>query len=142
MKFKKKLVSKVKQLRDQLGIPQQKLAKLAKVSRQTIYYLETAKEGYNPSLTLSFEISRILGKPIEEIFYFEPIIRDFLGDKTMNEIDEVAEITGIETIKIWNLKKIDDDQLSEMYSEEELIKIAEAFGVKFQDLFLKDEEEI
>jgi putative transcriptional regulator len=142
LKFKKKLVSKVKQLRDQLGIPQQKLAKLAKVSRQTIYYLETAKEGYNPSLTLSFEISRILGKPIEEIFYFEPIIRDFLGDKTMNEIDEVAEITGIETIKIWNLKKIDDDQLSEMYSEEELIKIAEAFGVKFQDLFLKDEEEI
>jgi len=142
LKFKKKLVSKVKQLRDQLGIPQQKLAKLAKVSRQTIYYLETAKEGYNPSLTLSFEISRILGKPIEEIFYFEPIIRDFLGDKTMNEIDEVAEITGIETIKIWNLKKIDDDQLSEMYSEEELIKIAEAFGLKFQDLFLKDEEEI
>lgn len=142
MKFKKKLVSKIKELRDQLGIPQQKLAKLAKVSRQTIYYLETAKEGYNPSLTLSLDISRILGKPIEEIFYFEPLIRDFLGDKTTDEIDEVTEITGIDTIKIWNLKKIDDDQLSEMYSEEELIKIAEAFGVTFQDLFLKDEEEI
>ena len=142
MKFKKKLVSKIKELRDQLGIPQQKLAKLAKVSRQTIYYLETAKEGYNPSLTLSLDISRILGKPIEEIFYFEPIIRDFLGDKTTDEIDEVAEITGIETIKIWNLKKIDDDQLSKMYTDEDLIKIAEAFGVTFQDLFLKDEEEI
>lgn len=142
MKFKKKLVSKIKELRDQLGIPQQKLAKLAKVSRQTIYYLETAREGYNPSLTLSLDISRILGKPIEEIFYFEPIIRDFLGDKTTDEIDEVTEITGIDTIKIWNLKKIDDNQLSEMYSEEELIKIAEAFGVTFQDLFLKDEEEI
>ena len=142
MKFKKKLVSKIKELRDQLGMPQQKLAKLAKVSRQTIYYLETAKEGYNPSLTLSLDISRILGRPIEEIFYFEPIIRDFLGDKTTDELDKVSEITEIETIKIWNLKKIDDDQLSEMYSEEELIKIAEAFGVTFQDLFLKDEEEI
>ena len=142
MKFKKKLVSKIKELRDQLGMPQQKLAKLAKVSRQTIYYLETAKEGYNPSLTLSLDISRILGRPIEEIFYFEPIIRDFLGDKTTDEMDEVAANTGIDTIKIWNLKKINDDQLSEMYSEEELIKIAEAFGVTFQDLFLKDEEEI
>jgi len=29
-----------------------------------------------------------------------------------------------------------------MYIEEELIKITEAFGVKFQDLFIKDEEEI
>jgi len=27
-----------------------------------------------------------------------------------------------------------------MFSEEELSKIAEAFGVLFQDLFLKDEE--
>ncbi|MBK5134266.1 helix-turn-helix domain-containing protein, partial [Candidatus Bathyarchaeota archaeon] len=32
------MVSKIKELRDQLGMPQQKLAKLAKVSRQTIYY--------------------------------------------------------------------------------------------------------
>ena len=142
MKFKKKLVSKVKQLRDQLGIPQQKLAKLAKVSRQTIYYLETAKEGYNPSLTLSLDISRILGKPIEEIFYFEPIIRDFIGEKKVNEVNEVAKITRIDDSRILKLTEIDDDQLPEMYSEEELIKISEAFGVTFQDLFLKDEEEI
>ena len=140
MKFKKKLVSKVKQLRDQLAIPQQKLAKLAKVSRQTIYYLETAKEGYNPSLTLSLDISRILGKPIEEIFYFEPIIRDFIGEKKVNEVNEVAKITRIDDSRILKLTEIDDDQLPEMYSEEELIKISEAFGVTFQDLFLKDEE--
>ena len=140
MKFKKKLVSKVKQLREQLGIPQQKLAKLAKVSRQTIYYLETAKEGYNPSLTLSLDISRILGKPIEEIFYFEPIIRDFIGEKKVNEVNEVAKITRIDDSRILKLTEIDDDQLPEMYSEEELIKISEAFGVTFQDLFLKDEE--
>ena len=142
MKFKKKLVSKIKELREKFSIPQQKLAKLAKVSRQTIYYLETAKEGYNPSLTLSLDISRILGKPIEEIFYFEPIIRDFIGEKKVNEVNEVAKITGIDKPRIFKLAEIDDDQLSKMYTEEDLIKIAEAFGVTFQDLFLKDEEEI
>jgi len=140
LKFKKKLVSKIKELRNQLGMPQQKLAKLAKVSRQTIYYLENAKEGYNPSLTLSLDISRILGKPIEEIFYFEPLIRDFIGDKKVNEVNEVAKITGIDNPRILQLTEINDDELSEMFSEEELSKIAEAFGVLFQDLFLKDEE--
>ena len=135
-------MSKIKELRDELGIPQQKLAKLAKVSRQTIYYLETAKEGYNPSLTLSLDISRILGKPIEDIFYFEPIIKDFIGEKTVNELNEVAKITGIDKPKILKLTEIDDNQLSEIYTEEELIKISEAFGVTFQDLFFKDEDEI
>jgi len=134
------LVLKIKELRNQLGMPQQKLAKLAKVSRQTIYYLETAKEGYNPSLTLSLDISRILGKPIEEIFYFEPLIRDFIGDKKVNEVNEVAKITGIDNPRILQLTEINDDELSEMFSEEELSKISEAFGVLFQDLFLKDEE--
>ena len=60
----------------------------------------------------------------------------------MNELNEVAVITGIDKPRILKLTEIDDKQLSEMYSEEELIKIAEAFGVTFQDLFLKDEEEI
>lgn len=123
-------------------MPQQKLAKRAKVSRQTIYYLETAREGYNPSLTLSLDISRILGKSIEEIFYFEPIIRDFIGEKKVNELNEVAKITGINKPRILKLTEIDDDRLSETYTKEELIKIAEAFGVTFQDLFLMDEEEI
>ena len=123
-------------------MPQQKLAKRAKVSRQTIYYLETAREGYNPSLTLSLDISRILGKSIEEIFYFEPIIRDFIGEKKVNELNEVAKITGINKPRILKLTEIDDDRLSETYTKEELIKIAEAFGVTFQDLFLMDVEEI
>jgi len=142
LKFKKKLVSKIKELREQLGIPQQKLAKLAKVSRQTIYYLETAREGYNPSLTLSLDISRILGKAIEEIFYFEPIIRDFLEDKKVGELAKIAEITGIDKKRILDLIEIDDNQLSEFYTESDLTKIAEAFGLSFDDLFLKDEEEI
>ena len=60
----------------------------------------------------------------------------------MNEVNEVAKITGIDESRILKLTEIDDDQLSEMFFEEELIKIADAFGVTFQDLFHKDEEEI
>lgn len=141
LKFKKKIVSRIKELREEQNLSQQDLARLAKVSRQTIYYLERGIS--NPSLTLSYKIKDILNKKtVEEIFFNEPIIRDFLGNKTTDELDEVAELTGIDSIKIWNLKKIDDDQLSKSYTEEDLISIAEAFGLSFEEFFLKDEEEI
>jgi len=61
-----------------------------------------------------------------------------MGNKTVDELDEIAEITGIDIGRILNLRKIDDNLLSEIYSEEELTKVAEAFGVEFQDLFEKD----
>ncbi len=136
LKFNKKLVSRIRELREKQNLPQQKLAKLVGVSRQTIYYLE--KGTYNPSLTISFKISEIFNEPIEDIFYFEPVIKDFMGNKTLDELDEIAEIAGINIEKIMNLRKINDDQLSKMYTEEELIKIANAFGVKFQDVFVKN----
>lgn len=141
LKFKKKIASRIKELREEQNLSQQDLARLAKVSRQTIYYLERGIS--NPSLTLSYKIKDILNKKtVEEIFYNEPIIRGFLGNKTTDELDEVAELTGIDSIKIWNLKKIDDDQLSKSYTEEDLFSIAEAFGLSFEEFFLKDEEEI
>ena len=139
-RFNKKLVSRIKELREEQNISQQELAKSVGVSRQTIYYLERGAS--NPSLTLSLDISKVLNKPIEKIFYFEPVIIDFMGNKTLEELDEIAMISGITVERIMNLRKIDDDQLSKMYKEEELTKIAEAFGVEFHDLFLRDEEEI
>lgn len=138
LKFKKKLVSKIKELREEQNLPQQELARLVDVSRQTIYYLEKGK--YNPSLTLSFKISEIFNKPIEEIFYFEPITKELLGNKTLNELNDVAKITGIDVERIINLRIIDENQLSELYSENELSKIVGAFGLEFEDLFLKDDE--
>ena len=125
------------QLREKQKISQQELAKSVGVSRQTIYYLERGMS--NPSLTLSLDISKILNKPIEEIFYYEPVIVEFLGNKTVDEMDEIANITGFDLEKILNLRKIDDDQLSKNYTEDDLKKIAQALGVEFNILFLKDE---
>jgi len=131
------LVSKIKELREEQNLPQQELARLVGVSRQTIYYLEKGK--YNPSLTLSFKISEIFNKSIEEIFYFEPITKALLGNKTLNELNDAAKITGIDVERIINLRIIDENQLSEMYSENELRKIVGVFGLEFEDLFLKDD---
>ncbi len=136
-RFNKKLVSRIKELREKQKISQQELAKSVGVSRQTIYYLERGMS--NPSLTLSLDISKILNKPIEEIFYYEPFVVEFLGNKTVDEMDEIADVTGVNLEKLLNLRKIDDNQLSTMYTEEELKKIAEALGVKFHILFIKDE---
>lgn len=48
---------------------QAELAERLNVSRQTVNALETEK--YDPSLQLAFGISRLFGKPMDEIFLFE-----------------------------------------------------------------------
>jgi len=48
---------------------QQQLADKAGVTRQTIVAIE--KGNYSPSLELAFRISRVFGKPIEEIFQYD-----------------------------------------------------------------------
>ncbi len=48
---------------------QAELAERLNVSRQTINALETEK--YDPSLQLAFSISKLFGRPMEEIFQFE-----------------------------------------------------------------------
>ena len=136
-RFNKKLVSRIKELREEQKISQQELAKSVGVSRQTIYYLERGTS--NPSLTLSLDISKTLNKPIEEIFYFEPVIRDLVDNIKLGDIKEIADEIGIDYNKILKLSEIDDEQLSKMYTEEELIKISETLGEEFHKLFLKDE---
>ena len=64
------------------------------VSRQTIYYLERGSS--NPSLTLSLDISKTLNKPIEEIFYFEPVIKDLVDNIKLGDIKEIADEIGID----------------------------------------------
>jgi len=136
-KFVKKLVSRIKELREEQNISQQELAKSVGVSRQTIYYLERGSS--NPSLTLSLDISRYLNKPIEEIFYYEPIIKDLIHNIKLGDIKEIAGEIGIDYNRILKLSEIDDDQLSKIYTEEELRKISEGLGFTFNKLFLKDE---
>ncbi|MFW9829496.1 MAG: helix-turn-helix transcriptional regulator [Candidatus Thorarchaeota archaeon] len=138
MKFKKKIASKIKQFREELNLPQLELAKLVGVSRQTIYYLE--RGSYNPSLTISFKISEILEKPINDIFYQEPIIKEILEVKSLVELKEVAEACDINLEKLASLSEIDDEELTSNFDENLLVKISMALGMNFEDLFEKEAE--
>ena len=133
MKFKKKIASRIKQFREELGLPQKNLADLVGVSRQTIYYLE--RGSYNPSLTISFKISEIFKKSIHEIFYQEPIIKEILEGKPWAELREVAELAGIRLEKLASLSEIGDEQLIRDFKEDTLIKIALGLEMDFKDLF-------
>ena len=53
-------------LRAERDWSQAELAGRLNVSRQTVNAIETGR--YDPSLPLAFKISRVFGKPIEDIF--------------------------------------------------------------------------
>ena len=110
------------------------MAGLVGVSRQTIYFLE--KGSYNPSLTLSLKIAEIFNKSIEEIFYFEPIIKNLLGSKTLDELETISEKSSVSTERMIKLKDLNDEQLLINFNEKELIKIAQAIGVSPETLFI------
>ncbi|MBO1004650.1 helix-turn-helix transcriptional regulator [Pseudogracilibacillus auburnensis] len=61
--------SRLKELRARDGLNQTQLAKMAKVSRQTISLIE--REEFVPSLLIAVRISRVFNEPIENIFFFE-----------------------------------------------------------------------
>jgi putative transcriptional regulator len=61
--------TRMKELREKLGITQETLGQKVDVTRQTILFLEKGK--YNPSLRLAYKISRILNAQIEDVFSFE-----------------------------------------------------------------------
>lgn len=62
--------SKVRYYRQKTGITQKKLGKMVRVTRQTINSLKNGK--YNPSLTLAYRITIILGfKNIHQVFRFK-----------------------------------------------------------------------
>ena len=59
----------IKQLRKQAGLRQEDMAQALGVSRQTIIAIENDK--YNPTLELAMKIAKLLGRPVEEIFFLE-----------------------------------------------------------------------
>ena len=139
MKFKKKIKSRVKDLREKLGLTQQQLADEVGVSRQTIYYLE--KGNYNPSLTLSFKLTEIFHTTLDNIFYQEPIIKELLEGKSLADLKEVAEDVNINLEKLASLSEIDDEELTSSFNENLLIKISNNLGINFEDLFEKEVED-
>lgn len=138
LKFVKRIKSNVRDYREELGLTQQQLADKVGVSRQTIYYLE--KGDYNPSLTLSFKLTEIFQKPLENIFYQEPIIKDILEGKSLADLREVAKAAGFNLEKLASLSEIDDEELTLSFNESILVKIALGLGMEFEDLFEKEAE--
>ena len=61
--------TRLKELRAREGFNQTKLAKLAKISRQTVSLIE--REEFVPSLLIAVRVARIFNEPIENIFFFE-----------------------------------------------------------------------
>jgi putative transcriptional regulator len=60
------MTNRLRVLRAERNWSQAELADRLKVSRQTVNAIETGK--YDPSLPLAFELARVFGLRIEEIF--------------------------------------------------------------------------
>jgi putative transcriptional regulator len=61
--------NRIKEFRARYNFTQEDLAKKVNVRRETIVFLE--KNKYNPSLKLAYDIARVFGEKIEDIFYFD-----------------------------------------------------------------------
>lgn len=59
----------VKQLRKQIGLRQEDMARALGVSRQTIIAIENDK--YNPTLELAMKIAKLLQLHVDEIFFLD-----------------------------------------------------------------------
>lgn len=61
--------NRVKELRENNNMTQEKLGEMVGVSRITIISIEKGK--YNPSLMLAYKIAKIFNLAIEEVFLFD-----------------------------------------------------------------------
>lgn len=61
--------NRMKELRARHDLTQEDLAKLVRVTRQTINAIE--KNKISPNLSLAFRISKILGEKVDAIFSYE-----------------------------------------------------------------------
>ena len=63
------ITNRIKEYRARFDLKQEELARLVGVRRETIGNLEKGR--YNPSLVLAWNIAKVFGVPIEEIFTVE-----------------------------------------------------------------------
>ncbi|MBL7906118.1 MAG: helix-turn-helix transcriptional regulator [Bacteroidales bacterium] len=61
--------NRIRELRARNNMTQDELARRVNVRRETIVFLE--KNKYNPSLRLAYDIAKVFGTSIEEVFLFE-----------------------------------------------------------------------
>jgi putative transcriptional regulator len=68
---KGRISNTIRRLRFDAGeMTQKELAEKAGVTRQTIVAIEAAK--YSPTLELAFQIAHVFGRPLTEVFSWEP----------------------------------------------------------------------
>jgi len=67
--MKEYINNRVFELRKEINVTQEDLAKAVGVSRQTIIAIE--KGNYVPSLLLGIKIARFFKKPVEEVFIYK-----------------------------------------------------------------------
>ena len=60
------LREKLRKLRTGRGLSQQELAKQCGVTRQTVNAIENNR--YDPTLALAFQLARVLGTTVDELF--------------------------------------------------------------------------
>lgn len=61
--------NRIKEFRARYDLTQEDLAKIVKVRRETIVFLEKGK--YNPSLKMAYDVAKALNTTIDELFIFE-----------------------------------------------------------------------
>lgn len=61
--------NRMKQLRQEKGVSQERMAEMVGVSRQTIISIERGR--YNPSLPLAIQIARCFETIVEEVFLLD-----------------------------------------------------------------------
>lgn len=126
-------MNKIKTIREEQDLSQQKLTKKIGVSRQTIYYLE--KNAYNPSLEIIRKLIKVLDKKFEQIFYEEPVIKDKLETLSLKKLKEIAQNVGISYEKLASLSEISEEELTKNFTKKNLDKVSSELEVNFEDLF-------
>ena len=73
------VINHIKEIRQQRGITQVKMAADLQITRQTVNAIE--KNKYNPSLELALKLISYFNVPIEEIFYLEKYEEDNVDEE-------------------------------------------------------------
>lgn len=77
--------NRIKELREDKGLTQEQLGELVGTSRQAINAIETEK--FEPSIWLAYDISKIFGCSIEEVFQFEESVKKTRADSSRRDND-------------------------------------------------------
>ncbi len=67
------MINRVKEFREMSSLTQKELGEKVGVSRQAINSIETGK--FDPSIWLAYDLAKLFGLSIEEIFDFERSMR-------------------------------------------------------------------